>query len=67
MAQASSLLTAEGVLICEVGNSLVHVEETYPEVDFQWLTFERGGHGVFALRKEQLDKFKSIFTERMIS
>ena len=59
-------MTSCGVLICEVGNSQIHVEAVYPEVPFKWLTFERGGHGVFMLTKAQLVKYGNIFNERYI-
>lgn len=65
LAEAASHLTDSGLLICEVGNSQVHLEAVYPEVDFQWLSFERGGHGVFCLNKTQLDTYQSIFNERV--
>ncbi|GAA6203290.1 50S ribosomal protein L3 N(5)-glutamine methyltransferase [Thalassotalea sp. SU-HH00458] len=61
LAQSAEHLNEDGVLICEVGNSQVHVEALYPEVDFQWLTFERGGHGVFMLTQQQLVQFQEIF------
>ena len=64
LAQASQHLTENGVLVCEVGNSQIHVEATYPEVDFLWLSFERGGHGVFCLTKAQLDQYQEIFKQR---
>nr|WP_241242317.1 50S ribosomal protein L3 N(5)-glutamine methyltransferase [Thalassotalea sp. G2M2-11] len=65
LAQSSEHLTDNGLLVCEVGNSQVHVEATYPEVNFTWLTFERGGHGVFMLTKQQLDQYQAIFNQRV--
>ncbi|QBG37705.1 50S ribosomal protein L3 N(5)-glutamine methyltransferase [Litorilituus sediminis] len=62
LAEAAQHLTDDGFLICEVGNSQVHVEALYPEVDFNWLTFERGGHGVFLLTKAQLQQHQAKFT-----
>lgn len=64
LAQAAEHLSDNGVLICEVGNSLVHLESSYPEVAFNWLSFERGGHGVFMLTKAQLDEHAEIFQAR---
>ena len=61
LAQSTQYLNDEGILICEVGNSQYHVEALYPEVDFTWLSFERGGHGVFMLNKAQLDKHAEMF------
>jgi len=64
LAQSSEHLTDDGILICEVGNSQIHVEATYPEVAFNWLSFERGGHGVFMLSKQQLTAHSAIFNQR---
>ncbi|MFS1538282.1 MAG: 50S ribosomal protein L3 N(5)-glutamine methyltransferase [Candidatus Phlomobacter fragariae] len=62
LANASRFLTENGVLICEVGNSMLHLIEQYSEIPFTWLKFEHGGDGVFMLTQEQLieyqDKFK---------
>jgi len=63
LAQAANHLTENGVLICEVGNSQIHVEHVYPQVPFTWLTFEKGGHGVFMLSKEQLTTHASSFSQ----
>lgn len=65
LAEAASHLNDDGVLVCEVGNSQIHVEATYPEVPFNWLPFERGGHGVFVLTKAELEQFSSIFEQRV--
>ena len=67
LAEGAEYLNDNGILICEVGNSQVHVEALYPEVDFQWLTFERGGHGVFMLTQQQLVQFQAIFKQRIKS
>jgi ribosomal protein L3 glutamine methyltransferase len=62
LAQAASHLNDNGVLICEVGNSQVHLTAAFPTVPFQWLTFERGGHGVFRLTKTQLEHHQQEFS-----
>ena len=61
LAQAGEYLTKNGVLICEVGNSMVHLIEQYPTVPFKWIEFKQGGDGVFALTKPPLDLFKALF------
>ncbi|HGJ5858575.1 MAG TPA: 50S ribosomal protein L3 N(5)-glutamine methyltransferase [Arsenophonus nasoniae] len=62
LANASRFLTENGVLICEVGNSMLHLIEQYPDIPFTWLKFEQGGDGVFMLTQKQLiehqEKFK---------
>lgn len=54
LADAPDYLTDNGLLICEVGNSMVHLIEAYPDIPFTWLEFEHGGDGVFMLTREQL-------------
>ena len=61
LAQASDYLNDNGVLVCEVGNSMVHLIEQFPTVPFNWLEFEHGGLGVFSLTKEELVKFRELF------
>ena len=62
LARAPDYLTDDGVLICEVGNSMVHLMEQYPEIPFTWLEFENGGDGVFMLTKQQLVECAEYFT-----
>ena len=64
LAQASEHLSDEGVLICEVGNSMLHVSAEYPEVDFTWIDFEHGGLGVFKLTQQQLLQHKELFEQK---
>jgi len=67
LAKANEHLTEDGILICEVGNSQIHVEAVYPEVPFEWLTFERGGHGIFLLTKAQLEEYAPLFNQRTVT
>lgn len=52
--EAADYLAPDGILIVEVGNSERQLCEAYPELPFVWLEFEQGGHGVFALTREDL-------------
>ena len=54
-------LTEHGVLIVEVGNSMEAMMAEWPEVPFFWFEFERGGHGVFMLNRQQLLEYRSAF------
>lgn len=55
--QAAAHLTKQGWLFVEVGNSFVHVEEKYAGLDLQWLEFEHGGQGVFAVNNAALEAY----------
>jgi ribosomal protein L3 glutamine methyltransferase len=52
--QSSRHLSADGVLVVEVGCAQEAVMEQYPSVPFLWLEFEHGGEGVFLLEQAQL-------------
>lgn len=65
LAEAADHLTDNGSLIVEVGNSQVHVTALYPEVDFTWLEFAEGGHGVFLLAASQCREYQPLFRERL--
>jgi ribosomal protein L3 glutamine methyltransferase len=55
--QARNHLNNKGLLIVEVGASQPTLLETYPDVDFIFPDFKRGGDGVFLLTKEQLETY----------
>lgn len=56
--QASNYLTANGIIIIEVGNSDEAVVEKWPDIAFTWLEFEHGGHGLFLLDAKQCEEFR---------
>lgn len=59
--ELSRHLNPGGIAVIEVGNSWPALEEAYPEVPFTWVEFERGGHGVFILTKEEIDHHQADF------
>jgi len=61
LAQAVEHLTEHGILVLEVGNSGAALEARFPEVPFEWVEFERGGHGVFVLHAATLQEFQTLF------
>lgn len=58
---APDYLTEQGMLVCEVGNSMVHLIEQYPEVPFHWVELKHGGVGVFAISKADLLAHRARF------
>ncbi|WP_174871665.1 50S ribosomal protein L3 N(5)-glutamine methyltransferase [Pectobacterium polaris] len=62
LACAPDYLSDDGVLICEVGNSMVHLIDQYPDIPFTWLEFDNGGDGVFMLTHSQLIDCKAHFS-----
>ena len=55
--QAPQHLTDNGWLFVDVGNSQVHMQDKYPELELKWVEFSQGGHGVFAISKAQLEGY----------
>lgn len=60
--KAADYLTENGLLFVEVGNSDLAVDEKWPEMDFLWLDFEHGGHGIFMLDKAQCLTFQQRYS-----
>jgi ribosomal protein L3 glutamine methyltransferase len=54
IAGASRRLTAQGVLVVEVGNAAGELRRRRPELPFTWLEFEHGDAEVFLLRASEL-------------
>jgi ribosomal protein L3 glutamine methyltransferase len=54
LTQAATHLTDAGVLVVEVGNTEAPLRRAFPKLPFMWLSFERGGGGVFLLTATQL-------------
>ncbi|MFA9485947.1 MULTISPECIES: 50S ribosomal protein L3 N(5)-glutamine methyltransferase [unclassified Moraxella] len=62
---APDYLTRDGLLVCEVGNSEWHLRQAYPEIQFDWLTFQKGGNGVFAITCEELLEYREEFARQV--
>ncbi|WP_434353824.1 50S ribosomal protein L3 N(5)-glutamine methyltransferase [Psychrobacter sp. HD31] len=63
--QASGFLTDKGLLVCEVGESEWALNQSYPEIQFDWLKFAHGGHGIFAITKDELVKYRDLFAQKV--
>jgi ribosomal protein L3 glutamine methyltransferase len=58
---AAKHLTDMGLLFVEVGNSDYATMERWPDIDFLWLDFEHGGHGIFMLTQQQCLTFSQTY------
>ncbi len=57
LASAPRHLTADGVLIVEVGNGADALAEAVPGLAVTWVDFERGGEGVFVVSAAEIVEF----------
>ena len=59
--EAADYLSPEGLLVCEVGDSEWALAQAYPDIQFDWLKFAHGGHGVFAITFDELVEHRELF------
>jgi len=65
LCDALTYLDEGGVLVVEVGNTAADLERRFPDLPFLWLDFERGGEGVFLMKREQLAEFHPLFENEL--
>ncbi|WP_296204009.1 50S ribosomal protein L3 N(5)-glutamine methyltransferase [Psychrobacter sp. UBA3962] len=63
--EAADYLSPEGLLVCEVGDSDWALRQAYPEIQFNWLSFARGGSGVFAIDRDELLNHRHLFAAQV--
>jgi len=61
LAEVSDFISANGLLIMEVGYSSNTLRKTFPDVPFRWIPLENGGDGVFVLTAEQCELYRKDF------
>ena len=59
--EAPDYLSPEGLLVCEVGDSEWALKQAYPEIQFDWLRFAHGGHGIVAITYDELMTHRQLF------
>jgi ribosomal protein L3 glutamine methyltransferase len=65
LCDAPEHLEEKGVLVVEVGSTAMELEQRFPDIPFLWLDFERGGEGVFLMKREQLIEFHPLFAHEL--
>lgn len=65
LAEAADFLTEDGLLVVEVGNSEWALAQSFPEVEFDWVEFKRGGSGVFVLTAQQCRFYQQLFKDAL--
>lgn len=60
---APDYLSRDGLLICEVGDSEWALRQAYPDIVFDWLKFEKGGNGIFAIDYDELMEYRELFAQ----
>lgn len=60
---APDYLSRDGLLVCEVGDSEWALRQAYPEIQFDWIEFAKGGNGVFAMDYDELMENREYFAE----
>lgn len=58
---APDYLADDGLLIVEVGNAAEALQDRFPDLHWTWLEFERGGDGVFLMRRQELTDAHALF------
>ncbi|MCM2679232.1 50S ribosomal protein L3 N(5)-glutamine methyltransferase [Echinimonas agarilytica] len=59
--EAPDHLAENGLLVCEVGNSQVHMQHAFPDVPFIWIEFQNGGDGIFVIDRNSLLTHRAVF------
>lgn len=62
---APDYLTKDGLLVCEVGDSEWALRQSYPDIQFDWLDFEKGGNGIFAMTCDELLEYREAFKRQV--
>ncbi len=65
LVEAPRYLSPRGLLVIEVGNSEWAMRQMLPEVPLHWLSFEKGGSGVFALTADECRRFLPQFEQAL--
>lgn len=63
--EASSYLTANGILVLEVGASESALMALLPDFPGEWVDFARGGSGVAVLRQKDLKRYRPMISRAL--